>query len=90
MNYEDAKSVVEVRKYDEVNEYLKLGWILVNHYTSDDGDPVVRNQIPHYVLIWQKDDDPPHPLNSEFMKRERDNEYLRNLTEKKRKEGRVI
>jgi hypothetical protein len=38
MNLENTKSVIEVAEAAEVNDYLQLGWVLINQYVIDVGE----------------------------------------------------
>jgi len=56
MPIDNTKCVEDVRGRsadDQVNEYLKLGWVLLNIYTEDLGEPGAPSAVPHYILGWQ-------------------------------------
>ena len=59
MNLENTKSVVEVAEAAEVNDYLKLGWVLINQYVIDIGELRQPSQRPRYILAWQNSEAPP-------------------------------
>ncbi len=67
---EDTKEVVEITDQyigdkKQLNEYIRLGWRLINHYVTNHGDgPGVRDEMMHYVLAWQEDGEPPVPPES--------------------------
>lgn len=55
------KDTVELRDFDEIVEYLKLGWMLTGDYIMSackDGrpDPALR-----YILAWRREGEPPRP-----------------------------
>ena len=75
MNLENTKSVVEVAEAAEVNDYLKLGWALINQYVIDVGELRQPSQRPRYILAWQNSEAPPqHPENSTYLTRQREME----------------
>ena len=68
MNIEETKLIVEISSYLETNDYLQLGWILVNQYVIDVGELGQPSQKPRYVLAWQQTEaEPPHPENSSYL-----------------------
>ena len=72
MNIEDTKSIIEVVKPDEVNDYLQLGWVLINQYVIDVGELGQPSQRPRFVLAWQNSDAPAqHPENSTHLENQR-------------------
>ena len=78
MNIESTKFIVEVSDYSEVNDHLQLGWLLVNHYVQDFGEPGQTSQRVFYVLAWQNpENEPQHPEGSSYLKRLRDAESLK-------------
>jgi hypothetical protein len=58
---EDTKSVVTLTDPAAVNEYLTLGWKLIDKYVTASGDPERRDELLHFILAWQTDDPPPRP-----------------------------
>jgi hypothetical protein len=58
---EDTRQVIGLVDPDEVNEYLALGWKLIDkHVTaSESGDR--RHETLHFVLAWQRDEPPALP-----------------------------
>ena len=50
---EDTKLTTEVGSTRELNEYLKLGWVLIQTYVKHSSD----QQNPRFVLAWQSEDD---------------------------------
>jgi hypothetical protein len=58
---EDTRQVITLSDADDVNEYLRVGWRLIDkHVTATDSD-AVRNEAIRFVLAWQSDDLPVHP-----------------------------
>lgn len=57
-----VKEVYETTHWKTVNEYLNVGWILLDKY-KDTYDPEVfyDHQTFHYVLAWTKEGDPVKP-----------------------------
>lgn len=48
-------SIIELKECDDyqvVNEYLKLGWILISTHLTDSGHPVERHQKTNYCIGW--------------------------------------
>jgi hypothetical protein len=73
MNIESSKFIVEVAEYREVNNYLQLGWVLINQYVIDVGEPGQPSQRPRFILAWQNhDDEPQHPQDSTYLSNQRD------------------
>jgi hypothetical protein len=56
---EDTRQLVTLSDEQEVNEYLKLGWRLIDRHVTADGSPERRHETMHFVLAWQNDA-PPH------------------------------
>ena len=58
---EDTRELVELTDPEEVNEYLRLGWKLIDkHVTSlEAGDR--RHETLHFVLAWQSEEPPARP-----------------------------
>jgi hypothetical protein len=78
MNLENTKSVIEVAKADEVNDYLQLGWVLINQYVIDVGELLQPSQRPRYILAWQNSETPAqHPENSTYVTRQQEMERWR-------------
>lgn len=73
MNLENTKSVIEVATAAEVNEYLQLGWVLINQYIIDVGELHQPSQRPRYILAWQNAEAPAqHPENSTYLSHQRE------------------
>jgi len=72
MNVEDTKSIIEIADATEVNDYLALGWVLINQYNIDVGELGQPSQRPRYVLAWQNSETPAqHPENSTHLQSQR-------------------
>ena len=55
------RDFVELDDFDEIVEYLKLGWMLTGDYiinVSKDGRP---DPAPRHILTWRKEGDSQHP-----------------------------
>lgn len=55
---EDLHAIIEIKEvkdYKKANEYLNLGWQLINLYTDDYGHPKNVHQWTVYCLGWKKD-----------------------------------
>lgn len=63
----NIKKVVEFHQITNVNEYLKLGWILIETYKSLE-HPRFQDQMMNYVLGWAKDEDPVYPKSKYKVK----------------------
>ncbi len=60
MDIEKTTALREIEGFSRANEYLAAGWILLNHYLTDNGIPGMgANQQTHYVLAWQQIDKAP-------------------------------
>ncbi len=58
---EDTRQIITLRDADEVNDYLRLGWKLIDKHVTADGPDAVRNEAMQFVLAWQSDESPMHP-----------------------------
>jgi hypothetical protein len=58
---EDTKSVVTLSDPAAVNDYLALGWKLVDKYVTAASDVERRDERLHFILAWQTDDPPLRP-----------------------------
>lgn len=54
---EDTKLATEVGSTRELNEYLKLGWVLIQTYVKHSSD----QHSPRFVLAWQSDEEVVRP-----------------------------
>lgn len=63
MEYSQISKVVVLKKVSDVNEYLDLGWILLNVYLTayDTQPPGSNHQTANYVLGWQSGFPPEEP-----------------------------
>jgi hypothetical protein len=66
---EDTRSVVILTEPDEVNEYLGLGWKLIDKHVTASDSPERRHEVFHFVLAWQSDEAPLLPGSAPTVKR---------------------
>lgn len=67
---EDTRRIVTLTDVQEVNEYLGMGWKLIDrHVTTSDSDGR-RHETVHFVLAWQNEDPPPQPGAAPIVNRE--------------------
>lgn len=58
---EDTRQVVTLSDAGEVNDYLQVGWKLIDkHVTVADAD-AMRSEEMRFTLAWQSEDQPVHP-----------------------------
>jgi hypothetical protein len=57
----DTRQLVVLEDVELVNQYLQLGWRLIDEYLTQAADSERRHETPHYVLAWQQDDVPMKP-----------------------------
>ena len=64
---ETVKKIHEATSYQDANDYLSVGWILISTYKTC-YDPIAfpDHQTIHYVLAWAKEDKPSYPKPSCF------------------------
>jgi hypothetical protein len=58
---EDTRSVATLTDPDALNQYLELGWRLIDKYVTASTDPARRDERLHYIVAWQTDDPPMRP-----------------------------
>ncbi|MEX0678260.1 MAG: hypothetical protein WD063_14360 [Pirellulales bacterium] len=58
---DDTRQVVTLTDPAAVNEYLELGWKLIDKHVAASTDPQRRDETLHFVLAWQSDDQPQRP-----------------------------
>lgn len=58
---EDTRQLVTETDWQTVNRYLALGWKLVDKYVTSSTDEVRRHELLHFVLAWQREEDPVYP-----------------------------
>ena len=65
MPLSNIKQVFETTKWETANEYLDLGWILLDvyHQAEDVVKPWCDYQKIYYSLGWLKESNPVHPEN---------------------------
>lgn len=69
MSIEATQFIVEEVDHQIANEYIELGWTLINHYVIDFSEDNRLNQKIRYVLAWQRPDvEPTHPEDSFYKK----------------------
>lgn len=61
MSIEEAKLLIELRDFDEIAEYLKLGWLLTGHLLINLGEDGLPNETARHILAWRKDGRPQRP-----------------------------
>ena len=63
MDYSKISKVVDLYRVDEVNDYLKIGWIIADIYNKayDTEYPGINHQTAHYVLVWTAEGEPQYP-----------------------------
>jgi len=69
---EDTRLVVPLTDPAIVNQYLELGWRLIDKYVTASTDPDRRDELLHYIVAWQTDDPPMRPGESVAYKRQLD------------------
>ena len=55
LNLESIVEVFQDTKVEKINEYLQLGWTLLNLHTTDYGHPVERHQSTVFTMGWKKE-----------------------------------
>jgi hypothetical protein len=58
---EDTRQVMIITDADDVNEYLALGWKLIDKHVTASDTSDHRNELFHFVLAWQSDEPPAKP-----------------------------
>ena len=61
---EDTKEIITITDEQVVNEYLSLGWTLIDKYLTATDEPR-RHETLHLVLAWQREEEPVHPGGAE-------------------------
>ncbi len=69
---EDTRHVVPLTDPEQVNQYLELGWRLIDKFVTASSDPDRRDESLHYVVAWQTDDLPMWPGGVPGFQRELD------------------
>lgn len=52
---EDTREIVCTSQSEEVNEYLRLGWKLIDKFVTQAALPEGRDETMQFVLAWQQD-----------------------------------
>lgn len=55
LNLQNVIEVFQDGNIEKVNQYLSLGWVLLNVHTTDYGHPVERHQSTQFSLGWYKE-----------------------------------
>jgi hypothetical protein len=58
---DDTRQVITLTDPAQVNQYLELGWKLIDKHVSASSDPLRRDELLHFVLAWQSDEAPRRP-----------------------------
>jgi hypothetical protein len=58
---EDTRQLVVVTEADEVNEYLAVGWKLIDKHVTSAESVQLRQETMRFVLAWQSEDPPLRP-----------------------------
>ena len=58
---EDTRQVMTLTDPAAVNEYLELGWKLIDKHVTASTDPERRDEILHFIVAWQSDEVPLRP-----------------------------
>lgn len=58
---EDTRKIILLSDPDEVNEYLSVGWKLIDKHVTASESGQARNESLHFALAWQSEDPPARP-----------------------------
>ena len=53
---EDTKHVVRETQWEMVNQYLDLGWKLIDKYVTAAQGGDVRDEVLYFILAWQREE----------------------------------
>lgn len=67
INLTDTKELREIIGYEDANEFLKLGWLLIDKYKAPYENSYCEHQDMVYVLAWLKNEEPVHPKTKRNM-----------------------
>ena len=67
---EDTRQLVNLTDGQVVNEYLTLGWKLIDRHVTSDESADHRHESMNFVLAWQSEDPPLLPGSIPPVKRE--------------------
>ena len=67
---EDTRQLITLTDGREVNEYLTLGWKLIDRHVNTDESVEHRKEVIHFVLAWQSEEPPLMPGSLPPVKRE--------------------
>ena len=58
---EDTRELVVLSDPDEVNDYLNLGWKLIDKHVTTSEAAKKRHETIHFVVAWQSEEPPARP-----------------------------
>jgi hypothetical protein len=58
---EDTKRLITLSDVAQINEYLDLGWRLIEKYVTQSAPEGPRHEQVHFVLAWSHDEPPKLP-----------------------------
>ncbi len=58
---EDTRELIVLSDPDEVNDFLNLGWKLIDKHVTTSETAEQRHETIRFVLAWQSDDPPMRP-----------------------------
>jgi hypothetical protein len=58
---DDTRQVMRLSDSAAVNEYLELGWKLIDKYVTASSEPERRDETLNYIVAWQSDEPPQYP-----------------------------
>ncbi|HEV3138769.1 MAG TPA: hypothetical protein VGZ26_12715 [Pirellulales bacterium] len=58
---EDTRELLALSDPEEVNDYLNLGWKLIDKHVTSSEKARRRQETIHFVLAWQSDEPPMRP-----------------------------
>ncbi len=67
---EDTRQVAVLTDPAAVNEYLDLGWKLIEKFTTAGGTEERPIEVLNFVVAWQADEPPERPGSQRMVKRE--------------------
>ena len=58
---EDTRELLVLSDADEVNDYLNLGWKLIDKHVTTSEKAKKRHETIHFVVAWQSEEPPARP-----------------------------
>jgi hypothetical protein len=58
---DDTRQMMTLTDAAVVNEYLDLGWKLIDKHVTASSDPERRDETLHFIVAWQSDEPPQYP-----------------------------